>query len=355
MADDAEAAFLRSMQVANEGPGNYGATIVASEQQPDYSSDEYDPAQAVQADSFSHETNKQSYNTPDVIAGTLDPSVNGNVPQQLPMAPGQTLTQINPPGIFASNTQDQSNSMAKPATVDVATPYSPANGELPTHGNGEQGGDVTRSIRNGDMGLNGDTTDPASHSLSNVSLKQLSAADVTIQNDVQDQSPSEVAQNGISRTVPNLAAVLPDTGASSHNVPTAIPTETLPAPQVTQPEPSPSQKPLVTAGAAPKARLPHDRIGILEDRIKEDPRGDLDSWLSLIGEHRKRGKVNDAQNVYERLFAVFPQAVSRHLSILYRYRSSDLNISRLSNGLRMPKWKTKRVIETRWRKSSRGL
>jgi len=36
----------------------------------------------------------------------------------------------------------------------------------------------------------------------------------------------------------------------------------------------------------PKARLPHDKIGILEDRIAEDPRGDLEAWLSLISEHR---------------------------------------------------------------------
>lgn len=69
----------------------------------------------------------------------------------------------------------------------------------------------------------------------------------------------------------------------------------------------------VTAAAVPtvaKARLPHDRAGILEDRIKEDPRGDLDAWLSLITEHRKRNKLDDARAVYERFFKVFPSAVS---------------------------------------------
>jgi cleavage stimulation factor subunit 3 len=65
----------------------------------------------------------------------------------------------------------------------------------------------------------------------------------------------------------------------------------------------------------PKARLPHDRVGILEDRIKEDPRGDLDAWLSLISEHRKRNKLDDARAVYERLFKVFPSAVSTQLSL----------------------------------------
>jgi cleavage stimulation factor subunit 3 len=60
----------------------------------------------------------------------------------------------------------------------------------------------------------------------------------------------------------------------------------------------------------PKARLPLDRVGILEDRIKEDPRGDIDAWLSLISEHRKRNKIEDARAVYERFFKVFPSAVS---------------------------------------------
>lgn len=64
-----------------------------------------------------------------------------------------------------------------------------------------------------------------------------------------------------------------------------------------------------TAGP-PKARLPHDKIGLLEDRIKDDERGDMDAWLNLISEHRKRGKLEDARKVYERFFSVFPSAVS---------------------------------------------
>lgn len=76
----------------------------------------------------------------------------------------------------------------------------------------------------------------------------------------------------------------------------------------TKPTQKPSYHSVTTAG--PKARLPHDRVGILEDRIKEDPRGDLDAWLSLIGEHRKRNKLDDARAVYDRFFKVFPSAVS---------------------------------------------
>ena len=63
----------------------------------------------------------------------------------------------------------------------------------------------------------------------------------------------------------------------------------------------------------PKARLPHDKVGILEDRILEDPRGDIEAWLSLINEHRSRNKLDDARAAYRRFFQVFPQSVSTRL------------------------------------------
>lgn len=65
----------------------------------------------------------------------------------------------------------------------------------------------------------------------------------------------------------------------------------------------------VTNSTLPKARLPHDKVGMLEDRIKDDERGDMDAWLSLISEHRKRGKVDESRKTYERFFGVFPSAV----------------------------------------------
>lgn len=77
--------------------------------------------------------------------------------------------------------------------------------------------------------------------------------------------------------------------------------------------PVPTQTTQVLNTAAPaqaKARLPHDTTGILEDRIKEDPRGDLDAWMSLIAEHRGRHKFVEARAVYEKFLALFPHAVS---------------------------------------------
>jgi cleavage stimulation factor subunit 3 len=81
---------------------------------------------------------------------------------------------------------------------------------------------------------------------------------------------------------------------------------------ITNAGPQPSNHSVHRNGTVPiqKARLPHDRIGMLEDRIKDDPKGDLDAWLSLIAEHRKRNKLDDARGVYDRFFKVFPLAVS---------------------------------------------
>jgi cleavage stimulation factor subunit 3 len=66
-----------------------------------------------------------------------------------------------------------------------------------------------------------------------------------------------------------------------------------------------------------RKRLPQDTVGRLEDRIAEDPRGDVPAWLALIAEHKRKGKFDDARAVYERFFQVFPQAVSYlHLAVL---------------------------------------
>lgn len=64
------------------------------------------------------------------------------------------------------------------------------------------------------------------------------------------------------------------------------------------------------AAAAVQARLPNDRIGMFEDRIKDDPLGDTDAWFGLINEYKKRNKVEDVRSTYTRFFALFPTEVS---------------------------------------------
>ena len=103
-----------------------------------------------------------------------------------------------------------------------------------------------------------------------------------------------------------IASALPETAAEISD---AMPTPDNTTPSKANQKSSTHQAPGLTNPAVPKARLPHDRIGMLEDRIKEDPRGDIEAWLGLIEEQKKRAKLEDARSVYERFLVVFPFAV----------------------------------------------
>jgi cleavage stimulation factor subunit 3 len=72
------------------------------------------------------------------------------------------------------------------------------------------------------------------------------------------------------------------------------------------------------------SRLPQDKVGMLEDRIQADPKGDMEAWLALLGEHRKRNKLDEARKIYERFFKVFPTAVRTYSHIDSNYADTDL-------------------------------
>ena len=57
-------------------------------------------------------------------------------------------------------------------------------------------------------------------------------------------------------------------------------------------------------------RLPHDKVGQLEDRIKEDPKADVDAWKSLIAHYREKDQIDNVRKVYWRFLEIFPSAVS---------------------------------------------
>lgn len=126
-------------------------------------------------------------------------------------------------------------------------------------------------------------------------------------NNVQIQTsaqPQEHAASGASHSI-SSAAELPTNGVPSEM--------TFVEPTQSVPDPAQNNSSAAMADVTkslPKARLPHDRIGILEDRIQEDPRGDLDAWSNLIAEHKKRNKHDDVRSIYDRFFKIFPTAVS---------------------------------------------
>lgn len=128
-------------------------------------------------------------------------------------------------------------------------------------------------------------------------------------------TPQDIQKSTRSQSIPSA---VPLTTNAVSSLPSAGDHGDHTRQSVTAQMPISSAAPAGSSGNVPKARLPHDRAGILEDRIKEDPRGDLDAWLSLITEHRKRNKLDDARAVYERFFKVFPSAVSLAAALFTR-------------------------------------
>ncbi|KAH7018311.1 uncharacterized protein B0I36DRAFT_37791 [Microdochium trichocladiopsis] len=111
--------------------------------------------------------------------------------------------------------------------------------------------------------------------------------------------------------------------------PVTVPTTAIPrqsSPSVAHPQNpamQPSGQPNTGSAPAMSERLQNDTIGLLEDRVKEDPRGDMDAWKTLIQEQQRRNKIEDARAVYERFFAVFPQAAEIWLEYLTMELSLD--------------------------------
>ncbi|KAF2144565.1 uncharacterized protein K452DRAFT_295997 [Aplosporella prunicola CBS 121167] len=144
-------------------------------------------------------------------------------------------------------------------------------------------------------------------SVSQTPVNALASSDVPIQKAAQDQGVS-----GVSNGASGAAAPVPADSSASVN---------QPPPQSQQP-PAPNG---TAAKPATKTRLPQDRVGIFEDRIAEDPRGDMDAWLSLISEYRRRDKLDEARAVYARFFKVFPSAAEQWVA----YANMELEANNL--------------------------
>ena len=141
---------------------------------------------------------------------------------------------------------------------------------------------------------------------------QKSVSQGGLKTESQDNSTAGTSTSKTLSVNPSIGGVTPSVQASSQVLTSAAPVVSV-----------------------PKARLPHDKVGILEDRIREDPRGDVDAWLSLIAEYRSRNKLDDARIVYQRFFQVFPQSVSYHWPSFDQY---GLTCGRPRYWLHMYRW-----------------
>lgn len=154
-------------------------------------------------------------------------------------------------------------------------------------------------------GTNGSLAVASTNSPAQTPARSVNQTPVQVQTQPAVMGASSVVPNGAASTFSPAPPSQTATPVGS-NVADATFTQPLQAPPQTNAS-------LSNASVVPKARLPHDVVGQLEDRIQEDPKGDIEAWLSLIDHYRSKNKFDEARQVYDRFFKVFPTAVSRIL------------------------------------------
>ncbi|KAL9030316.1 MAG: hypothetical protein Q9196_001544 [Gyalolechia fulgens] len=304
MADiTAEEAFLKSMKdMADAEAVQYDAVGAIGKQTESTSSDEYDPAQAV-PENFSH-----SAQDPILSHGAVKQSQSHYRPSSV--ASNHATTGPQDQAVDEDDGRSQSRSMSGSSSssstpINIQTNSVPSQADIPAESVAE--GSASLSNPHDAAGSGQAPTSSAIRSPESVSIS--AAKNVQSPINVPIENSPHVVQNGVVDTLPKTTAAFPDSGLEMQTEPTAEAVLANSAPQDAEIRTShASQNETAPAMLTPKARLPHDRIGILEDRIQEDPRGDMDAWLSLIDEFRKRGKLDEARATYERFFVVFPAA-----------------------------------------------
>lgn len=311
MADlSAEEAFLQTMRdKADAEAVQYEAEGANGKQTESTSSDEYDPAQAV-PDTFSPKPAQEHLLSPGVVK--QNPFLQSS---DRPSSASEDIAATGPQdqaadendGRSQSRSMSGSSSSSSPS-VNIQTNSVPFQAELPTESTAEG----NANLPNASHGVEGAEQASLSSALSSLnSTSNETAKRVQSGNHVPEQVLPGVVTNGAVHAASDQPVSLPK-AASERQPRSGVETAPeLPALQDSEAKTATTeQQKAAPALAIPKARLPNDTIGILEDRIQEDPRGDMNAWLNLIEEYRKRGKIEDARATYERFFVVFPAAVS---------------------------------------------
>lgn len=303
MADsEAEKAFFEA-QALNADPAEYG---VAQETPDTSNADDYDPMQAGQDQSYPQEGDASA-----VASSALDPL--HEHPQNFPQAQKADVALPSDEGSTPSDVPSQTShgqNEAKETGEEngVEAEYEPPAALSHVQDMASVSADIPQRSVSQNMNETVSSFDVSQQQTQTVS-------DKITPHDVPNSSFVPASSNA------GISAQSDSASKTAHNEPQP----STPLPSV-EPTKSPTPAIPTTAAAASRARLPHDRVGILEDRIEADPRGDLEAWLELISEHRSRNKVDSARQVYERFFKVFPAAVSP-------FQFSSLGFLKVSNSL----------------------
>jgi len=279
MADDAELAFLRSQEQEYDPSA---AWPTADDQAPaDNDEEEYDPSNAIMDTAQEPAQSEQSASMPESAA---------NSP---PSADNQGENGVN---AVSAETSAAPASAKQPRTIGGFVDESEDEEEEPVAAPKMAAPALLRAS---------EAAETPQRSVTITPNNTLPTPDVQLHS-AQDQGASSVSASvAVNEPAPSIASV-PVNGT------TPVPDVTKPADLLTV-DPARQATASVTlaplSASLPKARLPQDTIGILNDRIQEDPRGDIEAWLSLISEQRKRHKYDEARDVFNRFLEQFPTAV----------------------------------------------
>lgn len=297
--DEAEKAFFQA-QAMNAGSGEYNATEVQGADSSD--SDDYDPSKTLQDEYSASLTNSKPSENISPIPAPSDPSPSNQTSFLSETGPSQQAS-----GAYTSQISPQAESQASASVPPSGAPMQSKTRTI--------GGFVVEDEDEDDQ-RDADYEPPAVLGVEDmnttaVNLPQTFSGNANQSTSTPDVSLQDAEQNPVSsQNVPNSSYSV---AAVSKNDVSSLPGQVSynsPALQSGNVPGSPASTPASAPPSASRGRLPHDRVGILEDRIQEDPRGDIPAWLELISEHRSRNRIDSARDVYERFLKVFPSAVS---------------------------------------------
>jgi len=320
MADaEAELAFLRSMQALNDQAGQHqsnGRPVGTLKEEPQ-STEDYDHLQQVKDASFT--ANADDVSPQDVLSPTSTSSLDSAHRLHVSLDPSTSLpattnsaqtapARPNPQSLPRPSSHGSVQKPSPPPTNLASMRSQTIGGFVVDDDDDDNETQLPTTNSNGSLHApfsiigGGSPIAPIDGIPQSRTHKTLLPQDVPLQKVAEDHDTLRVSRENLTSS--NVVGVLPNAGSLSEDN-SAKSTQSPLVPQVNT-----AAQQNATATVVPKARLPHDKVGILEDRIKEDPRGDMEAWLGLINDHRKRNKIEEARKVYERFFKIFPMAVS---------------------------------------------
>ncbi|KAJ4347650.1 mRNA 3'-end-processing protein rna14 [Ascochyta clinopodiicola] len=278
MADDAELAFLRSQEQEYDPAAAWPAADDETPADDATAEEEYDPTQNMDTTQEPAQP-EQSASMPESVADSL------------PLADNQGEDVVKP---VSAETSAAPTPAKQPRTIGGFVDESEDEDEEPV---------AAPKVAAPALLHASEAAETPQRSITNTPNNTLPTPDVQLHS-AQDQGASSVSASvAVNELAPSIASV-PVNGT------TPVPDATKPADSLTIDRARQATASVTPAPPAslPKARLPQDRIGILNDRIQEDPRGDMEAWLNLIEEQRKRHKHDEAREVFNRFLDQFPTA-----------------------------------------------